>query len=79
MGAPLQAVSLRYARPTDTPGKRSSLLLPPEERLIAQKPVPLSVSEIADRVVREEGTGCVVSIVAGSAGAAGPVAGGRAT
>jgi hypothetical protein len=39
-------------------------LLPPEERFIAQEPVPLSVNGIPDSVIGEERVGCVVCVVA---------------
>lgn len=49
-------------------------LLPVEERLVAKKPLPLSINFIIHRYICVEGARGIVGVVAGNAVAIGPVA-----
>jgi len=54
-------------------GHEGNSLLPVKERLVAKKPLPLSVNLVAYRYICVEGAGGIIGVVAGSAVAIGPI------
>lgn len=68
---------VRHCRSQNTKlkyGHEGNSLLPVKERLVAKKPLPLSVNLVAYRYICVEGAGGIIGVVAGNGVIVGPIA-----